>query len=84
MIDLMRRGLTRLGVLAGHPLAFLIGFAYVAAIDVRSALPLDGAATTAGAPAIFLRWRSFSVLAAATTSAACQRRPVLSFRPPRC
>ena len=31
MIDLMRRGLTRLGVLAGHPLAFLIGFAYVAA-----------------------------------------------------
>lgn len=31
MIDLMRRGLTQLGVLAGHPLAFLIVFAYVAA-----------------------------------------------------
>jgi low affinity Fe/Cu permease len=31
MIDLMRRALTQLGVLSGHPLAFLIVFAYVAA-----------------------------------------------------
>ena len=31
MIDLIRRALTRLGVLSGHPLAFLIVFAYVAA-----------------------------------------------------
>ena len=31
MIDLIRRALTQLGVLSGHPLAFLIVFAYVAA-----------------------------------------------------
>jgi low affinity Fe/Cu permease len=31
MIDIMRRVLTQLGVLSGHPLAFLIVFAYVAA-----------------------------------------------------
>ena len=31
MLDLMRRALTRLGVLAGHPLAFAIVFAYSAA-----------------------------------------------------
>ena len=31
MIDLVRRALTQLGVLSGHPLAFLIVFAYVAA-----------------------------------------------------
>jgi len=31
MIDLLRRALTQLGVLSGHPLAFLIVFAYVAA-----------------------------------------------------
>ena len=31
MIDLMRRTLTQLGVLSGHPLAFLIVFAYTAA-----------------------------------------------------
>jgi low affinity Fe/Cu permease len=31
MIDLIRRALTQLGVLSGHPLAFLIFFAYVAA-----------------------------------------------------
>ena len=31
MIDLIRRALTQLGVLSGHPLAFFIVFAYVAA-----------------------------------------------------
>ena len=31
MLDLIRRGLTQLGVLTGHPLAFLIVFAYAAA-----------------------------------------------------
>ena len=31
MIDLVSRALTQLGVLSGHPLAFLIVFAYVAA-----------------------------------------------------
>jgi low affinity Fe/Cu permease len=31
MLDLIRRALTQLGVLAGQPLAFLIVFAYVAA-----------------------------------------------------
>ena len=31
MIDLMRSALTQLGVLSGHPLAFLIVIAYVAA-----------------------------------------------------
>jgi low affinity Fe/Cu permease len=31
MSDLMRRALTQLGVLSGHPLAFLIVFAYVVA-----------------------------------------------------
>ena len=31
MLDLTRRALTHLGVLAGHPLAFLIVFAYAAA-----------------------------------------------------
>ena len=31
MLDLTRRAFTHLGVLAGHPLAFLIVFAYVAA-----------------------------------------------------
>jgi low affinity Fe/Cu permease len=31
MIDLVRRALTQVGVLSGHPLAFLIVFAYVAA-----------------------------------------------------
>ena len=31
MIDLARRALTQLGVLSGHPLAFLIVFAYIAA-----------------------------------------------------
>ena len=30
MIDLLRRTLTQIGVLSGHPLAFLIVFAYVA------------------------------------------------------
>jgi low affinity Fe/Cu permease len=31
MLDLTRRALTQLGVLTGHPLAFLIVFAYAAA-----------------------------------------------------
>ena len=31
MLDVVRRLLTRLGVLAGHPLAFLLVFAYAAA-----------------------------------------------------
>jgi hypothetical protein len=31
MLDFIRRALTQLGVLAGHPLAFLIVLAYAAA-----------------------------------------------------
>ncbi len=49
MLDLVRRALTQLGVLAGHPLAFVIVFAYAAAwlIPAPETFDWHGAATIA-------------------------------------